>query len=145
MEEDRMSKELIGNIAGPAGPTGSTGATGSTGPTGPTGPQGPNGGVMSTFLAPHTTTLSGSSPFTIDAHLGNDYRLTLGAVGTINAPTNPTDAQSITLELVSNGHTVTWNSKFNFGDSGTPVLSVSGTDILSFRYNLAADAWWFLG
>lgn len=143
-----MSKVLIGNISGPPGPAGAAGSQGpqgAQGPQGPVGPHGPDGGIMDTFIAPRAVILTGASPFTIDASAGNDFRLTVTANATISNPSNPTDAEGVTLELTSNGHAITWGSKFNFGDSGIPALSTSGTDLLSFRYNLAADAWWFLG
>lgn len=80
---------------------------------------------------------------TPDASDGNTFYLTLTDDCTINAPVNGIDGNHITLELTSNGHTVTWGSGWNFGDPGIPDLSGGGaTDIISSIYRESAASWY---
>lgn len=173
-----MSKVLVGNITGPAGSTGATGAQGSTGPTGATGPKGDTGdtgptgstgatgsagakgdtgdqgpvgpaGVLTSYLAPKVVTLTDQATIAIDASLGNDYRVTLGANRTVGAPTNPHDGQPMTVEITSASHTLTWSSAaggFSFSPDSAPVLSTDGSvDVITFRYNTNKNKWVYLG
>lgn len=151
-----MTKTLIGNITGPTGPTGATGAagaTGATGATGPTGPQGPDGGVMDSFLAPKTATLTDGATVNIDASLGNHFFWTIGGNRAVAVPTNPTSAQPISIDITqgTGGSFVpTWatgTDGFSFGDLGEPDLSTTEGDMdtISFRYSLAKRRWIYLG
>jgi hypothetical protein len=79
---------------------------------------------------------------TPDAYIGNTFYLALQQNATINAPVNGKDGERIMLELISNGFTVSWGSGWNFGDSGTPTLSGSATDIISAIYRQSAGKWY---
>lgn len=79
-----------------------------------------------------------------NAEQGNTFYLTLTGDCSIAAPINGADGEHITLELTSNGHTVTWGNGWNWGDPGVPVLSPSATDVISAIYN-EASAQWFAG
>jgi hypothetical protein len=101
---------------------------------------------MDTFLAPAPVPPTfTSSPVTIDASVANDFRVVVTADATIANPTNPTAEEPMTIKLKSNGHSITWGGKFKFGDAGTPSLSASAFDVLTFRYDAPSDQWWFLG
>lgn len=112
------------------------------------------GSGASTFDGPVTITpdsLTDGATITIDASTGNHFRVTLGGNRTMAAPTNPTDAQLITLEVIQDGtgsRTLTWNSVFAFGtDVPSPTLTTTASkrDFLSFKYNSTAVKWYCLG
>jgi hypothetical protein len=104
---------------------------------------GPGGGTKTTYFKVKVVNLDFSSLITPDAHEGNTFYLNLTGNCTINAPVNGADGQHITLELISNGHTVTWGSGWDFGASGVPTLSGSGlTDIVSALYRETAADWY---
>jgi hypothetical protein len=57
-------------------------------------------------------------------------------------PSNGVDGEHITLEIVSNGHAVSWRSGWDFGDIGAPTLSAGGkADIISAYYKTASASW----
>jgi hypothetical protein len=151
LEESSMSKVLVGNITGPPGAkgdTGNQGGTGAKGDTGDTGPAGPSG-VLTGFLAPKVVALTDQATLAIDASLGNDFRVTLGADRSVGAPTNPSDGQPLTVEVASASHLLTWSSAaggWSFDPDDAPTLSTDGSvDIISFRYNTVKGKWVYLG
>lgn len=77
----------------------------------------------------------------IDAQTGNVFVLALTGDCTINAPVNGLDGQHITLELTSNGNSVTWGAGWNFGDAGYPSLSGTRTDVISSYFSESATEW----
>jgi len=80
-----------------------------------------------------------------DASVGNTFYLTVTGDCVINAPVAGSDAEHITLMIISNGFTVTWGHGWNFGAGGIPSLSPSGiTDIISAIWN-EAEAQWYAG
>jgi hypothetical protein len=98
------------------------------------------------------TVLTFSTSMTINAQAGGHFRVTLTAsTGVFAAPTNPVDGQKITLEIIQDGtgsRTISsWNSAFDFGSAGTPVLTTtaSGRDLLGFVYSASAAKWLFSG
>jgi hypothetical protein len=100
------------------------------------------GGKLKGWFAPKTVTLDFSSTVAPDAHDGNVFYLTATADCTINAPVNGEDGQHITLELTSNGFSVTWGAGWNFGTVGLPVLTSEGkTDIISAVYRTEKTDW----
>lgn len=102
----------------------------------------PPTGVLKGWFAPKTKTLDFMSTVTPDAHDGNVFYLTLIADCTINAPINGEDGQHLTLELTSNGFSVTWGEGWNFGTVGNPVLTSGGkTDIISAVYRTEKTDW----
>lgn len=99
-------------------------------------------GVMRTYIAPAVVQLQFASVVTPDASQGNVFYLTMTADCTINPPVNGSDGQHITLEIDSGNFTATWGNGWDFGDAGTPVLSINGTaDIISGYYKETAAKW----
>lgn len=97
---------------------------------------------MALYFAPKVVQLQFESVITPDASNGNMFYLTLTGDCTINPPVNGADGQHITLEIASNGHSVTWGSGWDFGTSGAPTLSSSGlSDVISAYYKTTATAW----
>jgi hypothetical protein len=94
--------------------------------------------------------LTDAATITVDASLGNLFRVTLGGNRTVGAPSNPTDGQEITFVLLQDatgGRTVTWTSGaggYQF-DAPTPTLQTAANkrDFVRFVYNTAANAWVF--
>jgi hypothetical protein len=82
---------------------------------------------------------------TPDASVGNTFYLTMTGDCIINAPVSGVDGEHITLELISNGHAVTWGHGWNFGAAGLPILSPGGTtDIVSGVWK-QVDVEWHAG
>jgi hypothetical protein len=103
----------------------------------------PMTGVLKGWFAPKVKNLDFASVVNINAHDGNVFYLELTANCTINAPTNGEEGQHITLELISNGFSVTWGEGWNFGAPGSPVLSSGGeTDIISSVYRTVTTDWY---
>jgi hypothetical protein len=99
-------------------------------------------GTEHSFLVPTVVQLQFSYSVTPDASTGNVFYLTLTDDCTINAPINGSDGEHVTLDLTSNGHTVTWGNGWDFGDAGIPVLSGAGhTDIISAYYKEPIATW----
>jgi hypothetical protein len=112
------------------------------------------GGAMQGKLAPAVVSLTDAATITVNAALGNDFRVTLGGNRTMGAPSNAADGQSVTFELIqpSSGgpYTVTWASGaggYSFGSGTAPVLSTAAgaTDLVAFRYSGAKGEWLALG
>lgn len=108
------------------------------------------GAAVPAYLAPKVVALTDQATITVDASLGNDFRVTLGGNRTIANPTNPVDGQSIEFQLTQDGtgsRTVTWSSAYNFGTPGQPTLTttVSKTDIVGFKYNTTKTQWLYVG
>jgi hypothetical protein len=112
---------------------------------------GPNASSFAGSVVVTPDTATDGATVTIDASLGNHFRLTLGGNRTMAAPTNPTDGQLITLEVIQDTtgtRTITWNSVFAFGtDVPSPTLTTTANkrDFLSFKYNSTATKWYCLG
>jgi hypothetical protein len=90
--------------------------------------------------------LTDSSPVTVDASLGNFFRLTLTGSGhTLGNPSNLTDGQMILFEIIQaagGGNTLALDTKYSFGTgitSFTMTSTASKRDFLGVVYNLAAD------
>jgi hypothetical protein len=99
-------------------------------------------GIARTYFAPKVVNLAFSSTVTPDASQGNMFYLTVIADCNLNVPVNGVDGQHITLELTSEGHSVTWGNGWDFGNAGIPVLSSAGkTDIVSAYYRETAASW----
>ena len=99
--------------------------------------------VTPTYFKIEIVQLTFASVIEPDASDGNTFYLTMTGDCTINTPVNGVDGHHITLELISNGHAVTWGSGWNFGDSGVPDLSGSGrTDVISAVYRQSAASWY---
>jgi hypothetical protein len=99
-------------------------------------------GSSNTYFVVKTVQLGFASVVTMDASAGNTFYLTMTGNCTIEAPVLGTDGEHITLELISNGHTVTWGPGWNFGDNGEPSLSTGGlVDVISGVWRAADNEW----
>lgn len=106
-------------------------------------PSDPFGGAVPQFVyVPKIVQVDFNSVIAMNAIDGNIFYLTLTGDCTVNAPINGTDGQHITLEVTSNGHSITWGSGWDFGSAGSPALSPSGVDIISAVYRTSANEWY---
>ena len=98
-------------------------------------------------VAPTVVQLTDAPTIAVDASLGNDYRVTLGASRTMGNPSNPSDGQQIVFQITqgsSGGSTITWGSGYEFSAGlPQPTLSTAAgqTDVLGFVYNAAIGNW----
>ena len=98
-------------------------------------------------VAPAVVSLTDASTIAVDASLGNDFRVTIGANRTMSNPANPTDGQKITLQVTqgaAGSSTITWGSSYEFSDGlPQPTLSTGAgqTDLLGFIYNAGKGKW----
>lgn len=92
------------------------------------------------FGSAAVATLTDAATVSWDTTQGYNARVTLGGNRTIAAPTGLQDGVTYTLFLKQDGtgsRTVTFNSIFDFGSSGTPTLSTGAgkTDKIVCQYN----------
>ena len=98
-------------------------------------------------LAPAVVMLTDAATISVDASLGNDFRVTLGASRTMGNPANPADGQQIIFQITqgSGGSaTITWGTGYGFSAGlPQPTLSTAAgqTDLLGFIYNAAKRTW----
>ena len=98
-------------------------------------------------LAPAVVTLTDAPTIAVDASLGNDFRVTLGASRTMGSPANPADGQQIIFQVTqgsAGSATLTWGDGYDFS-AGLPQPALSDdpgqTDLLGFVYNAHLSAW----
>lgn len=97
--------------------------------------------------APAVVMLADSDTIAVDASLGNDFRLTLGANRSMGNPANPADGQRIIFQITQGSAgdaTVNWGSAYEFTSQlPQPVLSTSAgqTDVLGFVYSAPKGKW----
>ena len=90
-------------------------------------------------------TLIANTAFRQDLSLSNHYKMTLAGSITVNNPTNQVAGQSGAIEIINGGsYTVSWGSDWDFAAGTAPVITVSGTDLLSYYVssanNIVVDA-----
>jgi len=110
------------------------------------------GTVTAAKIVSTPVALTDASTIVVDASLGNTFRVTLGGNRTMGVPTNATDGQIITLELLQDAtgsRTVTWTSGsggFVFDTVSAPALSTSAADrdYVTFVYNSTSARWQYL-
>ena len=82
--------------------------------------------------------LIANTAFRQDFSLGNMFSMTLAGSITINNPTNQVAGQSGAIEIVNGGsYTVSWGSDWDFAAGTAPVITASGTDLLSYYVSSA--------
>lgn len=110
--------------------------------------------VANTFTKANTVTpaaLTDAATIATDASLSNNFRVTLGGNRTLGNPTNPTDGQIITWELIQDGtggRTIALDTKFALGtDIASVVLTTTASkrDFLTVVYNSSADKFFVRG
>ena len=98
-------------------------------------------------LAPAVVSLADAALISLDASLGNDFRVTIGGNRTVGNPANPTDGQKITFQVTqgsTGSFTLAWGSSYEFSTGlPAPTLSTTAgdTDLLCFIYNAAKGKW----
>jgi hypothetical protein len=105
---------------------------------------------LSGMVAPAIVTLDDAPHITVNATLGNDFRVTLGGNRTFTNPVGSVDGQRITFMIGQGGgapHKVAWSDKYRFGVFGVPPLSAFDgyVDVIGFIYNKSLDSWLFVG
>jgi len=99
------------------------------------------------FSAMAAVALTDAATIAVNAALGNLYRVTLGGNRTLGAPSNPTDGQTIHLEVTQDGtgsRTLAYASAYEFSTTlASPTLSTAAgkVDLLAFRYSSVASKW----
>lgn len=109
--------------------------------------------LLGSWIAPAVVALTDASTITVNAALGNDFRVTLGGNRTMGAPSNATDGQIIMFQITQDGtgsRTITWASGTNgysFGAGTAPTLTTaaSKTDLVGFKYNATKSLWLYTG
>ena len=112
--------------------------------------------TLAGYLAPAVNALAFGTPITVNAALGNVFKVTLTASGgSISNPTNAVDGEIIRFRLTQDAtgtRTIAWGPQYDWGSTAgaansAPTLSVtaSKTDVLAFEYNAAGTAWMYLG
>ena len=100
-------------------------------------------------LAPAVVSLTDAATITVDASLGNDFRVTIAGNRTMGNPANPSDGQQIIFQVTQGSggsFTLAWGSAYEFSaDLPQPTLSTTAgqTDLLGFIYNAAKGTWLF--
>lgn len=109
------------------------------------------GGTMTGALAPAVAALTFGATIAVNAALGNAFAVTLtSSAGTLANPTNPVDGQTIRIRVAQDAtgsRTLAYGTAYDFGASGAPTLSTSGSkvDVLGFEYVAALSKWCYLG
>ena len=92
-------------------------------------------------------TLTDAATISIDAALGNNFKVTLGGNRTLGNPTNGVDGQKITIRVRQDGtgsRTLAYDTKYRFGNSLSSITlttTANKTDYLGFVYHAADDKW----
>jgi hypothetical protein len=106
--------------------------------------------ITAGLVAPAVVTLADAASIAVNAGLGNDFRVKLGASRSVANPAGGVDGQRITLMITqpaAGSATVTWGSQYKFGAAGAPRLSTAGssTDVIGFIYNQSLGSWLCVG
>lgn len=110
-------------------------------------------GVVITDLAPTVSALTDGANIATNAALGNIFTVTLAGNRTMDAPTNPTLAQSVEYWIkqdATGSRLITWSSAaggFSFGTETAIVLTTTAAkvDRVSFRYDSTLGKFLFGG
>jgi len=105
------------------------------------GPAALNKQVYSPFVA-----LTDGATISVDASVGNMFRVTLGGNRTVGAPTNSQDGQTINFHISQDGtgnRTLAWNSAYKWPSGVAPTLSTAANalDVVSCTYNSTLSYW----
>lgn len=104
------------------------------------------------LIEPNVSLTDNGSTIATNAALGNNFRVTaLTANVTLSNPTNPTDGQIVTWEVIQNASaakTLAFDTKFKFGAEVTSCIvstTLSSHDFITAIYNSTADLWYVRG
>jgi len=96
--------------------------------------------ITTAKLAFAESTLTDGTNIDWNATTQDVCKVTLAGNRTLNAPTNPTTGQFITILIIQDGtgsRTVTFNAIYEFKDDTAPTLTTTASkgDVFVFRYN----------
>lgn len=103
--------------------------------------------IESGALVPAVVNLTDAAEISVDASLGNDYRVTIAGSRTMGKPANPSNGQQIIFQVTQGSggpYTLSWDSSYEFSaDLPQPALSTNAgqTDLLGFCYNAVKQTW----
>lgn len=108
-----------------------------------------SGGQFTGAVEPAAANLTDGATISLNAALGNLFRLTLTGNHTLANPTGGTDGQLIRVEVTqggSGGYSLSYGAAYDFGTDGVPALSTTAgdTDVLGFGYKATAGKWYCL-
>ncbi len=98
-------------------------------------------------VVPAVVNLTDAATITVDASLGNDFRVTIAGNRTVGNPANPVNGQQIIFQVTQGSggpFTLNWGSGYEFSaDLPQPSLSTTAgqTDLLGFIYNAGKSTW----
>lgn len=107
-------------------------------------------GTNVTFAPRTPTILTDASTIATDASTGSHFKVTIYGNRTLANPSNPTDGQRITWEIVQDGtgsRTLTLGDRFRLGTtipSVTLSTAANAKDILTAFYNASANFWYVI-
>lgn len=89
-------------------------------------------------------TLTDAATISVNAALSNNFKVTLGGNRTLANPTNLADGMVLNFVLkqdATGSRTLAFDTKYDFGEAGTPTLSTAASkiDFMSCYYDSAAD------
>jgi len=96
--------------------------------------------ITTAKLAFAESTLTDGATIDWNAETQDVCKVTLAGNRTLNAPTNPTTGQFITILIIQDGtgsRTLTFNAIYEFKDDTAPTLTTTASkgDVFVFRYN----------
>ena len=105
-----------------------------------------SGGQFTGPVEPAVVSLADGATISLNAGLGNLFRVTLGGNRTLANPSGGTDGQMIRVEVTQDAtgsRLLSYGAAYDFGSEGTPVLSTAATamDVLGFGYDAGAGKW----
>jgi hypothetical protein len=106
--------------------------------------------ITAGYVSPAVVSLTDAATISVDAALGNDFRVTIAGSRTFGNPTSGADGQRITFQITqggAGGFTASWNSQYKFGTAGAPTLSTTAgaTDVIGFIFNASLGSWLCVG
>lgn len=102
--------------------------------------------TVATSVSNSATTLTDAASIATDASQANHFRVTLAGNRTLANPTNPTDGQCATWEVIQDsvgGRTLTLDTAFALVGVTLTLSTAAGKhDFITARYNAAAGKWY---
>jgi len=98
-------------------------------------------------LAPTVVVLTDAPTISVDASLGNDFRVTINGPRTMSNPLNPSNGQQILFQVTQGSSApfnLAWGNAYDFSTGlPQPTLSTGAgqTDLLGFMYNATSGNW----
>ena len=104
-------------------------------------------GAQLPAVAPSVVFLVDAPTISVDASLGNDFRVTIAGNRTMGNPSNAVNGQQVIFQVTQGAggsYAVTWSDSYDFSTGlPLPVLSTTAgeTDLLGFIYNGVRGQW----